>query len=675
MFTEAFSLLLRLFITNQDQKECRVLHRLARKCGLDSDPFLGTCLVRMYSVFESLTEAKKAFRRISEPNVFTWNAYISAFANTGHLLQVMSIYHEMRNSGVSPNKFVLVSVLKACCTEGDLMEVHSYVLYVGLEAEDFIGSTLIDMYSRYGRLDDALAVFRGMSSTQNVVPWSTLITGFAQQNQPEVALSIFTHMQEEGLQPNQFTCVALLKACSKLGAAGEGRLIHSQIVENGFEMNKFVGSALVDMYARNGDLDDALVTMHKMDTLNVVAWSALVSGYAQHGHCQEALELFSKGLKKGMVPDNVALSAILLLCPSVAAFQQGLITHMHAIEGELANDLFVGSALVGLYAQSGSLKDACIVFELLHHRNVWTWSAIILGCAQHNNFSLAVKYFEDMLEGGIEPNSLTFVALLSACNYEGLMNEGFEYFKLMHRRPDTMVMPEHFHTMVDLLGQAGRLDHAEDLLETLHFQSEADGWRSLLRICYKRGIVRLGRRCFNRLSSLEVADCDYVMMSSIYVQACIPSEAKRIEEKRTVADLPNEVPTAYIEVDKQVHAFSAGLLHPQKEEILSKLLHLGISHHQVANRAGSSDVYVDNEDPALRTDTLCGHVERLAVAFGLLSSSQDTVVRISKTPRMCIACHNAMKAVSKTQACEIVVFVENRVHRFQEGACCCKDKF
>eukprot|EP00250_Pteridium_aquilinum_P007080 c16874_g1_i1 orf=453-2597(+) len=678
IFTEAISHLLQTSITNRDRREGRRIHRLARKCGLDSDPFLGTCLVRLYNFFDCLPEAKRAFRRIMEPNVFSWNAYISAYAKTGQFQQVLCIYHEMRSSRVQPNSYVIVSVLKACCREEDLMDVHSHAIISGLESEVFVGSTLIDMYVKCRRLEEALAVFHGMP-THNVVTWSTLIAGYVQQECPEAALHLFMQMEQQSLQPNAFTFVAMLKACATLGAVEEGRLIHNKVMEKGLDADIVVGSAIVDMYAKSGNLEEAHAMFGRMEKLDVVAWSALISGHAQHGQCQEALQLFWENLNKGMLPDNVALSTILQICSSVAAFEQGITTHMHVIECGLAGDLFVGRALVGMYAQCGSLEDACVVFEHLHRRSIMTWCTIISGCAQHNNFTLAVKYFDDMQQGGMKPNSTVFLALLSACNYAGLVEKGFYYFKLMREARDVIVMPEHFNVLVDLLGRMGCLDVAEDLLETLYFKSDVEGWTSLLKACHSRGIVSLGRRCFECLLSLGLTDSAYVMMSSIYAHACMHAEGEMIEEMRRAASLPRDVLTAFIETEKQVHVFTRGdLMHPRKEEIYSKLRDLGIDEQEANGSSGNSglDICCSNkvkEYVSSSEETLCGHIEKLAVAFGLISSPPSTIIRVSKNLRMCAACHTAMKVVSKVEAREIFIFDGNRIHRFHDGVCCCKD--
>lgn len=680
IFTEAFSRLLQICITENDKREGRVLHSLAMKCGLDSDPFLGTTLIRMFTFFESLPEANKAFQRLSESNVFSWNAIISAHANLGQFGWVMGLYHEMRSSSVQPNSYVLVSVLKACCMEEDLkkgMEVHSHAVNCGIESDVFLGSTLIDMYVKCSRLEEALAVFHRLPA-QNVVTWSALIAGHALQEHSEVALQLFMKMQQEGLQPNAVTFVAVLKACASLGADEAGKLIHSQVIESELEVDLVVASAIVDMYAKSGNLDDARAIFDRIWKLDVVAWSALISGYAQHGQCQEALQVFWKMLRKGMVPDSVALATVLQLCPSTAAFEQGKMTHMLVVEYGFEADLPVGGALVGMYAKCGNLEDACIIFEQLPRRSILTWSTIIFGCAQHSNFTLALKYFKDMQQVGVKPNGMTFLSLLSACNYAGLVEEGCRYFKLMREMDGIILTLEHFNTMVDLLGRVGYLDVAEDLLESLPFQLDARGWTFLLSACYIQGVVDAGRRCFDRLLAGGICNSAYVMMLSIYAQACMRDEVEEIEELRRIARMPKEPSKAFIEIEKQVHTFTTGdLIHPPlKERIFSKLNALGIDMEQKAP-VPSMDWGLDlNSHKGMEDageDVLCGHSERLAIAFGLLSTPPGTTIRVSKNLRMCVRCHNAMKIISKVEVLDIIVSDVYRVHHFNGGVCCCKD--
>ena len=369
-----------------------------------------------------------------------------------------------------------------------------------------------------------------------------------------------------------------------------------------------------------------------------------------------------------MVPDYVALATVLQFCPSIAAFEQAKVTHMLIIKAGFEGELPIGSALVSMYAQFGDLEGACATFKQLPRHSIWTWNSIILGCAQNNNFSLALKYLHDMHQVGVAPTGTIFLSLMSACNFAGLLDEACYYFKLMKEADDVFVTIDHFYMLLDLLGRMCFLDMAEDLLESVPFQLDDQGWMLLLNACHIHGVMDLGRRCFDYLlkGSSRVHDAAFLIMRSLYEQASKEDEALEVEElRKTAITTKSECSKAFIEVEMQVYTFTDhdGLLvHPQKDSILSKLEALWIDLMKLKRSSKVEDV-------------LNGYSEILAVAFGLLNTPPGTKIRVAKNHRMSVGCHNAMKIISKAEKREIIVSVSNgtRVHFFSEGFCSCKD--
>ncbi len=185
-------------------------------------------------------------------------------------------------------------------------------------------------------------------------------------------------MQQKGTTPDSFTFVLVLNSCASSGALQEGRRVHEQIIASGCEANVFVGSSLVDMYAKCGSMGDAWRVFNKMPSRNVVTWNAMTFGHVKCGQGQKALELFQQMQQEDIWPDPVTFVGVLNACASVLALEEGRRAHEQIIQSGCESDVFVGSSLVDMYAKCGSMEDAQIVFNKMPSRNVVSWNAMLL---------------------------------------------------------------------------------------------------------------------------------------------------------------------------------------------------------------------------------------------------------------------------------------------------------
>ncbi len=218
--------------------------------------------------------------------------------------------------------------------------------------------------------------------------------------------------------------MGVLNACASVVALEGGRFAHEQIIERGWDSDIFVGSSLVDMYAKCGSMEDASSVFNKLPSRNVVTWTAMILGHVKCGKGQKALELFQQMQQEGVQPNSVTFVGVLNACASVVALEEGRCAHEQIIERGWDSDVFVGSSLVDMYAKCATMEDAWRVFRKMPSRNVVSWNAIPGGCAMHGHGKEALKHFEQTCEEGVQPDDITFVCLLSACSHAGLVDEG-----------------------------------------------------------------------------------------------------------------------------------------------------------------------------------------------------------------------------------------------------------
>lgn len=484
-------------INKQDLTTARRVQQLIIRSGLQSNSFLASHLIRMFTLCGSLLEASQAFTRVYDPSPYAWAAIILAHANLGQAVQAIELYYCMLQSNLIPSSYCYVAVLKACINAAVVEEgkvIHNHIIQDGLDSDMVVNNTLIDMYVKLGSLTNALRVFKN-SSEQSVVAWTAMISGYSQHGHTAEAFQLYQQMQQKDMEPNDVTFVSILKACSR---AAEGRLIYAHVIERGLESSVFIGNTLIDMYT--GSLEDALYVFDHLPRRDVVTWSALIAGYAQQGCGQEAIWLFQK-MQQEVEPNRVTYVNVVGVCSILESLGLGKLIHGSVVEKGFESDTLLGTSLIDMYAKCGSFEDAHTLFKALPNRNVVTWTTMIAGYALHNDLSLALKCFDDMQKEGLKPNEATFLSLLSACSHLGLVHEGYHLFEFM---TDQGVKPtvEHYYCMVDILGRAGCLKQAAFVLQSMpSIGSHAVGLRSLLSHCKTHGNMEIARHIFNQVAT------------------------------------------------------------------------------------------------------------------------------------------------------------------------------
>ncbi|KAJ7536437.1 hypothetical protein O6H91_12G069700 [Diphasiastrum complanatum] len=551
--------------------EGKQVHALIVQSELDSNIFLANNLVDMYSKCGSLSDAHKVFSTMPQRNVFSWTAIISAYADSGQGVEAINLFQRMQVTGIAPDKVAFVVVLKVCAGIKALEQgkrLHSDIIKRGFEGDVVIGSTLVDMYAKCGCLEDARELFNSMSE-RNVISWNVMITGYAQNGFCKEALALYEQMQQEGVQPENVTFVVLLKACAGIAALEQGKQLHSHIIKRGCESDVIVQSTLVDMYAKCGCLEDARELFNNMTERDVVSWNVMIAGYAQNGLGKEALAMYEQMQQEGVQPNKVTFVFLLKACASIAALEQGKQLHSHIIKRGFESDVIVQSTLVDMYAKCGCTKDARELFNNMTERDVVSWNVMIAGYAQNGLVKEALTLYEQMQQEGVQPDSVTYICVLSACSHSGLVDEGRHLFDSMCKIHAVTPTMEHCACIVDLLCRAGRLADAEDFINELPFQPDSVVWRTLLGAAKNYGNVEVGRRAFDCVVKLEPESASaYVLLSNIYAAAGRMDEVAKIRKDMEDIGVRKVPGCSWIEFDNPVHAFVVGdASHPESKEI------------------------------------------------------------------------------------------------------------
>ncbi|XP_009627280.1 putative pentatricopeptide repeat-containing protein At3g47840 [Nicotiana tomentosiformis] len=547
------------------------LHAYSIKADFVSSVFVGSSLVDMYMKAGKMMGGCRFFDEMPLRNVVSWTAVITGLVRAGYNEEGLVYFSEMWRDSVECDSYAYAIVLKACADIGCLnygREMHTRIVKKGLDISSYVANSLATMYNKCGKLNYGMCLFERMK-LQDVVSWTTVITTYVQIGQDQYGIQAFLRMKESSVTPNAYTFAAVVAACANLARLDWGVQLHANVVRVGFLDSLSVSNSIVTMYSKCGQLGSASLIFHEMSRKDIVSWSTIIAGYAQGGCGEEAFKLLSWMRKEGPKPTEFALASVLGACGSMAILDQGKQLHAHVLIIGLDHTPLVLSALINMYSKCGSIAEASKIFNSSQDIDVVSWTAMINGYAEHGYSRDAISLFEKVLFAGLRPDSVTFIGVLSACSHAGLVDLGFQYFKLMKEEYKISLSKEHYGCMIDLLCRAGRIIDAENMIKNMPFEKDDVVWSILLRGCRLHGDVECGRRAAEQILKLA-PNCavTHTTLSNIYASKGKWGEVAELRKLMRLKGVMKEPGWSWIKVKDQVSAFVAGdKRHPQNEDI------------------------------------------------------------------------------------------------------------
>ncbi|XP_038893523.1 pentatricopeptide repeat-containing protein At2g29760, chloroplastic [Benincasa hispida] len=693
-------------------KQLKQVHAHMLRTGLFFDPFSASKLftASALSSFSTLDYALNVFDQISHPNLYTWNTLIRAYASSSDPFQSFVIFLDLLDKCDDlPNNFTFPFVIKAASelkASRVGRAVHGMAIKLSFGMDLYILNSLVRFYGTCGDLNMAERLFEGISC-KDVVSWNSMISAFAQGNCPEDALDLFLKMERENVMPNSVTMVGVLSACAKKLDLEFGRWVCSYIERKEIKVDLTLCNAMLDMYTKCGSIDDAQKLFDEMPERDVfswttmldgyakmgdfdaarrvfdampvkeiAAWNVLISAYEQNGNPKEALATFNElQLSKIAKPDEVTLVSTLSACSQLGAIDLGGWIHVYIKREGIDLNCHLISSLVDMYAKCGALEKALEVFYSVEVRDVYVWSAMIAGLGMHGRGKAAINLFFEMQEAKVKPNSVTFMNVLCACSHAGLVDEGRAFLHEMEPIYGVVPGTKHYACMVDILGRAGFLEEAMELINEMPITPSASIWGALLGACSLHMNVELAELASDQLLKLEPRNHGaIVLLSNIYAKTGRWEKVSELRKLMRDSKLKKEPGCSSIEVDGNVHEFLVGdNSHPLSSKIYLKLDEIATKLKSVGYEPNKSHLLQFIEEDDLKEQALSLHSEKLAIAFGLISLAPSQPIRVVKNLRICGDCHEVAKLVSRVYDRDILLRDRYRFHHFRDGHCSCRD--
>ncbi|XP_057958911.1 pentatricopeptide repeat-containing protein At1g08070, chloroplastic-like [Malania oleifera] len=553
----------------------------------------------------SVDYARSVFDRIHSPSDFSWNSLIKGYIQDAIPQNSLILFLEMLRSGIRPSNFTYPFLLNACSALASIREgeqIHAHAFRMGFGSDRFVNNSLINMYCKccflscafnvldempqrdevswnsiiggyvqWGEVEKARSLFEEMPLRRNVICWTAMINGYGRKGDLVEMFSLFLEMllSAEEVKPNSATMVCLLSACSTLSNFELGRWLSVFIDVNAIPLNAILCTALIDMHSKCGNMDKAQKLFNANSCKNLASWNAIMTGYVQCGLLEKAICLFYTMQATLLRPNEITMVNVLSACAGLGALELGREVHRYLVRNGLEVNVWLATALIDMYSKCGKIDDACLVFIKTCQKDVALWNAMILGLAYHGIGKDSLAVFAQMERVGVQPNEVTFIGILSACNHSGLVVEGRIQFSNMVNKYGLNPKVEHYACMVDLLGRAGHLEEAFELIQNMVVLPDSIIWGTLLSACRIHRNLELADKVGQIITSFAEPNLGFcILLSNIYASVGRWKDVDRV--RRLVKEKGIKKPSgcSWIEVAGAVHRFVVeDALHVKSDEI------------------------------------------------------------------------------------------------------------
>ncbi|CAK9142386.1 unnamed protein product [Ilex paraguariensis] len=411
------------------------VHGYVIKNGIDVNSHLVTALLDMYVKCGAIRDARSIFDELCSIDLVSWTAMIVGYTQNGHPDEALKLFTDQEWAGFFPNSITITSVLSACAQLGNLKfgkSVQCLGIKLGLE-DASITNALIDIYSKCHMIGDARYLFDTVSE-MDVIAWNSIISGYSLNGSAYEALTLF-HRMTEYLWPDSTTLVNVLSACTSLDALQFGSSLHAYAIKGGLSScNVYVGTSLLNFYAKCGDVQSARKVFDGMGEKNTITWNAMIGGYGMQGDCSGSLELFNEMMKEELEPNDATFIAILSACSHTGMVSEG----WKNFDSMCREYNFIPSVkhyvcIVDLLARASRLEEALDFMEAMPiQADVSVYGAFLHGCSLHSRFDLGEVAIRRMI--GLHPDDASYyVRIAQLYASDGRWNQVYQVRELMKR--------------------------------------------------------------------------------------------------------------------------------------------------------------------------------------------------------------------------------------------------
>ncbi|KAK4278542.1 hypothetical protein QN277_016377 [Acacia crassicarpa] len=380
------------FNNSMNISEAKAFHGLLIRRYYVSDGIVQNSLLSMYCKFGMLGLAERLFQS-DKLSLECWNSMVIGYGRMGRSVKCIEIFKEMQYLGIHSEQNSLVSAIASCSQLGATKigrSIHCNLIKNFMDDSVSVANSLIDMYGKCGKMAFAWRIFDRME--RDVVSWNTMLSSLVQAGHHQEAIDLFNKMVVEDQKPNTATLVVILSACSHLASLEQGVRVHHYLNKSGFKLNVPLGTALVDMYAKCGQLEKSRAMFDLMEEKDVVCWNVMISGYGMNGYAESAVDIFQRMEKANVKPNEITFLALLTTCAHAGLVEQGKHLFARMQSYSMKPNLKHYTCMVDLLGRSGNLQEAeALVLSMPISPDGGVWGAMLSACKTHNQIEMGIR--------------------------------------------------------------------------------------------------------------------------------------------------------------------------------------------------------------------------------------------------------------------------------------------
>ncbi|KAI3790230.1 hypothetical protein L2E82_03120 [Cichorium intybus] len=509
-------------------KEGKQGHAISILTGLDSGNIIGTSLINLYSKSGSIEDAEKIFNKIPNKDTVAWNLMISCYLHNNHIEKTINLCRDMLSQKLKLDSVTMTSITTTAGNSQNLKlgkSAHCQIIRTNLVSDVAVSSSLVDMYAKCNKIQDARTVFN-LSGFKDLVLWNTLLAAYAEIGSSGETLNLFYKMQLEGVPPNTESWNSLILAFLKNSQVREAMVSFAEMKSSGIE-----GS--------------------------LVTYTILIFGLVQNGFVDESISIFQEMQENGIKPNNISIVGVLSACKNRASLHLGRAIHGYVLRHEMGINVILATSMVDTYAKCGNINYARKVYDMVLVKALPLYNAMISGYALHGNATEALAVFRELRNDGFDPDEITFTGVLSVCRHCGLVSEGLGVFVDMIRKYDVAPSVEHYGCVAGLLSKCGN-DEVFRFLESMRFERDSYILGSLLDSCRENSGTESVKYLMESLTKIDPRNSgNYVAVSNAYAEKGMWDDVAELRSLMREKGIKKSPGCSWVQIGKEVHVFVA----------------------------------------------------------------------------------------------------------------------
>uniref|UniRef100_J3MDK5 Pentacotripeptide-repeat region of PRORP domain-containing protein n=1 Tax=Oryza brachyantha TaxID=4533 RepID=J3MDK5_ORYBR len=503
----------------KDLRVAKSIHAYAVRSRFEMNDSVMNALLTMYAACGELSTSNQLFQKMEVQTLISWNTIISGFAENGDSMSCLTLFCQMRLSGIQFDLVTLIALINSLSatedtTIGELL--HSLAVKSGCSFDVSVANALITMYTNCGIIQAGKKLFDSLSSA-NTISYNALMTGYRKNNFSGEILPLLHEMINNDQRPNTVTMLNLLPICHNYL---QGKAIHSYAIRNIFKLETSFFTSAICMYSRFNNIEYCHKLFSLVGERNIILWNAILSACVQCKQAAVAFDYFKQMQFLDIKTDTVTILALLSACSQLGKVDLAECLTAIVLRKGFDGTIAVLNALIDMHSRCGSISFARKLFDISMEKDSVSWSSMINAYSMHGDGGSALDLFNMMVASGVQPDDITFVSILSACSHSGFLEQGRALFRSLHTDYGITPRMEHYACMVDLLGRTGHLDEAYDVITTMPLRPSESMLESLLGACRFHGNSEIGESVGKLLTEPEHGNTrSYVMLSNIYALA------------------------------------------------------------------------------------------------------------------------------------------------------------